>query len=121
MISRALAATLTSMQGTPAYRVAVRGRLGPSVIVAAQPPPGWTTAFCSPRLCAVGPYQSQSPLLEPRTWTCTFIPWLVRRSELRLSLRRVIGRNSESSRSHPKSFLRRSMDSTYLKLRRNKI
>jgi hypothetical protein len=54
MISLALAATLTSMQGTFAYRVAVRGPVGSSVIVAAQPPPGWTAAFCSPRLCAVG-------------------------------------------------------------------
>jgi len=54
MISLALAATLMSMQGTIAYRVAVRGPGGSSVIVAAQPPPGWTAAFCSPRLCAVG-------------------------------------------------------------------
>ena len=54
MISLALAATLTSMQGTLAYRVAVRGPVGSSVIVAAEPPPGWTAAFCSPRLCAVG-------------------------------------------------------------------
>jgi|HubBroStandDraft_6_1064221.scaffolds.fasta_scaffold37441_6 hypothetical protein len=54
MISLALAATLTSMQGTLAYRVAVRGPVGSSVIVAAQPPFGWTAAFCSPRLCAVG-------------------------------------------------------------------
>jgi hypothetical protein len=54
MISLALAATLTSLQGTHAYRVAVRGPAGSSVAVAAQPPPGWTAAFCSPRLCAVG-------------------------------------------------------------------
>jgi hypothetical protein len=54
MISLALAATLSSMQGTLAYRVAVRGPVGSSVILTAQPPPGWTAAFCSPRLCAVG-------------------------------------------------------------------
>jgi hypothetical protein len=54
MITLALAATLTSMQGTLAYRVAVHGPVGASVIVAAQAPPGWTAAFCSPRLCAVG-------------------------------------------------------------------
>jgi hypothetical protein len=54
MISLALAATLASMQGTLAYRVALRGPVGSTVIVAAQPPPGWTAAFCSLRLCAVG-------------------------------------------------------------------
>jgi hypothetical protein len=54
MISLALAATVTSMQGTLTYRVAVRGPIGSSVIVAAQPPPGWTAAFCTPHLCAVG-------------------------------------------------------------------
>jgi hypothetical protein len=54
MISLALATMLTSMQGTLAYRLAVRGPVGSAVIVAAQPPPGWTAAFCSPRLCAVG-------------------------------------------------------------------
>ena len=54
MISLALAATLTAMQGTLAYRVAVRGPVGSSVAVTAQPPPGWTAAFCSARLCAVG-------------------------------------------------------------------
>jgi hypothetical protein len=54
MISLALAATLTSMQGTLAYRLAVGGPIGSSVIVAAQPPPGWTAAFCSPHLCSVG-------------------------------------------------------------------
>ena len=54
MISLALAATLTSLPGTHAYRVAVRGPAGAHVVIAAQPPPGWTAAFCSPRLCAVG-------------------------------------------------------------------
>lgn len=54
MISLALAATLASMQGAFAYRVALHGPIGSSVIVAAQPPPGWIAAFCSSRLCAVG-------------------------------------------------------------------
>lgn len=53
MISLALAATLMSMHGTLAYRLAVHGPPGSSVIVAAQPPPGWTAAFCSPHLCAI--------------------------------------------------------------------
>jgi hypothetical protein len=54
MISLALAAALTSVRGAHAYRVAVSGPVGSSVIVAAQPPPGWTATFCSARLCAVG-------------------------------------------------------------------
>lgn len=54
MISLALAATLSAMQGTHAYRVAVRGSVGSSVTVTAQPPSGWTAAFCSQRLCAAG-------------------------------------------------------------------
>ena len=54
MIWLALAATLTPTHGALDYRVAVRGPAGSSVIVTAQPPPGWTAAFCSPRLCAVG-------------------------------------------------------------------
>jgi hypothetical protein len=54
MISLALAATLTSTQGALAYQVAVRGPAGSSVIVTAQTPPGWTAAFCSQRLCAIG-------------------------------------------------------------------
>jgi hypothetical protein len=53
MISLALAASLTSLPGVHAYRVAVRGAAGSHVIVAAQPPPGWTAAFCSARLCAL--------------------------------------------------------------------
>jgi hypothetical protein len=54
MISLALAVALTSPQGTHAYRVAVSGPAGSSVVLAAQPPPGWTATFCSARLCAVG-------------------------------------------------------------------
>lgn len=54
MISLALATTLMSTQGAFAYRIAVRGPVGSSVIVAAQPPPGWTAAFCTRRLCAIG-------------------------------------------------------------------
>jgi hypothetical protein len=54
MISLALAAALTSSQGTRAYRVAVSGPAGSSVVVAAQPPPGWTATFCSARVCAIG-------------------------------------------------------------------
>jgi hypothetical protein len=53
MISLALAATLASVHGTRAYRVAVSGPSGSSVVVAAQPPPGWTAAFCSARVCAL--------------------------------------------------------------------
>ena len=54
MIWLALAATLTSAQGTLDYRLAVSGPAGTSVTVTAQPPAGWTAAFCSARLCAVG-------------------------------------------------------------------
>jgi hypothetical protein len=54
MIALALAATLASAEGTRAYRVAVSGPSGSSVVVAAQPPPGWTAAFCSDRVCALG-------------------------------------------------------------------
>lgn len=54
MISLALAATLASMHGTFAYRVAVRGPAGFSVMVAAEAPLGWTAAFCTSHLCALG-------------------------------------------------------------------
>lgn len=54
MIWLALAATLASVQGTHAYRMAVSGPVGATVTVTAKPPPGWTAAFCSARLCAVG-------------------------------------------------------------------
>jgi hypothetical protein len=54
MISLALAAALTSSLGAHAYRVEISGPAGSSVVVAAQPPPGWTATFCSARLCAVG-------------------------------------------------------------------
>jgi hypothetical protein len=54
MISLALAAALTSSHGMHAYRLAVSGPAGSSVVVAAQPPPGWTATFCSARLCAIG-------------------------------------------------------------------
>src|SRR6516164_4020816 len=54
MISLVLAGTLVSMPGAHAYRVGVRGREGTSLVVSAQAPPGWTVAFCSPRICAVG-------------------------------------------------------------------
>ena len=53
MISLVLAGTLVSMPGAHAYRVGVRGTAGTSLVVAAQAPPGWTAAFCSPRICAV--------------------------------------------------------------------
>ncbi|HEY3674856.1 MAG TPA: hypothetical protein VGK84_02585 [Candidatus Tumulicola sp.] len=54
MIALALAATLASASGTHAYRVAVSGPSGSSVVIAAKPPQGWTAAFCSARACAVG-------------------------------------------------------------------
>jgi hypothetical protein len=54
MISLALGAALTSTLGAHAYRVAISGPAGSSVVVAAQPPPGWTATFCSARFCSVG-------------------------------------------------------------------
>jgi hypothetical protein len=54
MIVLALAATLAAAHGTRAYRVAVSGPAGSSVTVSAKPPAGWTAAFCSVHLCAVG-------------------------------------------------------------------
>jgi hypothetical protein len=54
MTALALAGTLASMPGTYAYRIAVSGRSGSAVIVAAAAPPGWVAAFCSVRICSVG-------------------------------------------------------------------
>jgi hypothetical protein len=54
VISLALASTLASAPGAHAYRVSVSGPRGSSIVVAAQPPPGWTATFCNPRVCAVG-------------------------------------------------------------------
>lgn len=54
MIALALAGTLAAMPGERAYRIAVHGPAGSAVTLAAAPPPGWTAALCTSRLCATG-------------------------------------------------------------------
>jgi hypothetical protein len=50
----ALAGVLASMPGSHEYRLAISGRPGSELTVAAATPPGWVAAFCSVRLCSVG-------------------------------------------------------------------